>query len=92
MRTLVIALAAYTAAVGVVCAALYASGSSWRSSPVGINVLAVTVGIAALIIALLSMLTWVVPLWVFAVIFAELGTALTQRAWLVWKAQRKERV
>ena len=92
MRALVIILAGYTAFVGVVCAGLYATGSSWRTSPVGINVLAVTVGIAALIIALLSVLAWVVPLWVFAVIFAELGTALTQRAWLVWKAQRKERV
>lgn len=91
MRGIVIAEAGYVALVGVLCAFLYGIGSSWRASQVGINVLAVTVGIAALVTALLALLVWPMPLWVFAVIFAELGAALTQRAWLVWRAQRRRK-
>ncbi len=89
MRSFAIAEAIYLAAIGLVFAVLYASRSPWQASPVGRNIMALMVGLVALVVALLATLIWNVPTWVFAVILGGLSIALTQCVWLLLRAQRQ---
>lgn len=90
MRTFVICEVSYFAAVGVAFLIVYATGSQWRSTPVGRNVMEFVAGIVAFVIALLLSLLLPVPTWVFAVIFAGLNYAITERLWLLWRGQRRD--
>jgi hypothetical protein len=89
MRTFVIAEVGFFALVGLLFLVVYATGSRWRASFVGRNVMEFVAGIVAFVIALLVSLVWRVPTWVFAVIFAELNYAICERLWLVWRGQRQ---
>jgi len=91
MRAVAIAEAVYLAVAAVVFAVLYAARSAWRTSMTGRNLMAFMVGFAALLVFLVLSLIHPVPYWVFALILGELCYAATERVWLLWRAQQKER-
>jgi hypothetical protein len=89
----VIAEAIYLAVACLIFVVLYATRSAWRKSWTGRNVMALMAGFMALVIGLvLQAKGLAVPIWVWAVVVAELCYAVTERVWLLWEAQRKERV
>jgi hypothetical protein len=80
----------YFAVIGLVFVVLYATRSDWQLTWTGRNVMAFVGGVVALLVALLATLVWPVPTWVFAIVIGELCYAMTQRVWLLMRAQRKE--
>jgi len=86
----VVAEAIYFVLAGLVFVILYATRSAWRTTTTGQNVMAFTAGFVALVAALLINMAQRVPVWVFALIVGELCYAMTQRVWLLWRAQREE--
>lgn len=91
MKAFVIVEAVYFALAAFVFAVLYATRSNWRTSWTGRNVMAFVVGVGALIVALLINLVRTVPDWLFAIVVTELCYAMTERVWLLWRAQQGER-
>ncbi len=91
MRTFAIVEAIYFAVAAFVFAALYATRSAWRKTWTGRNVMVFVVGVGALVVALLVNLVRTVPDWLWVFIIAELCYAMTERVWLLLRAQREER-
>jgi hypothetical protein len=88
----VIAGAVYFAAAGLVFVVLYGARSAWRNSWTGRNLMAFSAGVAALVVGLLfEAAHHPVSIWIWAVIIYELCYAMTERVWLLWRAQQKER-
>jgi len=86
----VIAESVYFALAGLVFVALYATRSEWRLTSTGRNVMAFVAGVVALIGSLLVSLIWPVPTWIYALVVGELCYAMTQRVWLLVRAQRED--
>ena len=80
----------YFAIAGLVFVALYATRSEWQLTSTGRNVMAFVAGVVALVASLLAGLVWPMPTWIFALIVGELCYAMTQRVWLLVRAQREE--
>lgn len=84
-----IAEAIYFAIAAFVFAVLYGFRSRWRRSWTGRNVMAFVVGVGTLIVTQVVDLVWPIPMWVYAIIIAELCYAMTERVWLLWIAQHR---
>jgi hypothetical protein len=89
MRTIVVGQIWYAFLACLFFVVLYWARSNWRVSPTGRNVMLfmfamiVVFGILVTIAARLAL-----PLWVYAVGFGVIDVAVTQRVWLLIRAQR----